>query len=274
MAIEIAEREGGIVVNANSMQVYSLLELLTARPTAADLERVPHELYGHVHPSVAYSTGAWLRDVARLVDEGQLADKRPIFVGGTGLYFRALVDGLSEMPDIPDAVRERLRLRLKHEGPTELHRLLAGRDPEAAQAIGPSDGQRIVRALEVLEASGRSITAWQAVRGRPIVNAATARFIVVEPPREILRARIEARFQRMVGAGAIEEVKALLTLRLDPSLPAMKAIGVRELGMALEGRISLDEAKRLAVIATGQYAKRQSTWFRNQFGQEWQRVIA
>ena len=273
MAIEIAERENGIVVNADSMQVYSMLELLTARPTAADLGRAPHELYGHVHPSVAYSTGAWLRDVVRLAGERRLADKRPIFVGGTGLYFRALVEGLSEMPSIPDAVRERLRLQLKQEGSAELHRLLAAKDPEAAHAIRPNDGQRIVRALEVLEASGRSITAWQAERGRPIVDAATARFIVLEPPREILRARIDARFAWMVEAGAIEEVKALLALRLDPSLPAMKAIGVRELGMTFEGRVSLDEAKRLAVIATGQYAKRQSTWFRNQLGPEWQRVI-
>jgi tRNA dimethylallyltransferase len=274
MALTLAEREGGVIVNADSMQVYSMLELLTARPTQDETRRVPHELYGHVHPSVNYSTGAWLRDVARLAAEGRLAGRRPIFVGGTGLYFRALVDGLSEMPGIPADVRERWRGRLLAEGPAALHLLLVRDDAEAAAGIRPSDGQRIVRALEVLEVSGRSIRAWQAERGRPLVDRARARFIVVEPPREILRRRIAQRFSRMIAEGAIEEVRALLALELDASLPAMKAIGVRELGMVVRGQLSIEEAERLAVIATAQYAKRQSTWFRNQLGPEWERLEA
>jgi tRNA dimethylallyltransferase len=272
MALDIAERENGIIVNADSMQVYSVLDRVTARPTAADLERVPHLLYGHVHPSVAYSTGAWLRDVSRIVGEGRLAGRTPIFVGGTGLYFRVLVDGISRMPDIPNQVRERWRRRLNESGPQELHRILQRDDAAAALMLKPGDGQRIVRALEVLEASGRSILEWQKRDGVPLIDAASARLMVVEPDRRVLVERIEKRFARMVGEGAAEEVKALLALRLDPALPAMKAIGVRELGMAIEGLISLAEAERLASIATRQYAKRQSTWFRNQFGPEWQRV--
>jgi tRNA dimethylallyltransferase len=272
LALDMAERENGIVINTDSMQVYSVLDVLTARPTAADLKRAPHELYGHVHPSVAYSTGAWLRDLGEMVAQGRLSGRRPIFVGGTGLYFRALVEGLSAMPVIPDAVRTRWRERLKMEGAAALHHLLAAGDPQAALTIRPSDGQRIVRALEVREVSGRSIRDWQAERGRPIVDRASARFMVLDPPREILTKRIEERFFHMVEKGAMEEVGALLALGLDSSLPAMKAIGVAELAMALEGNITLAEAQRLATIATRQYAKRQSTWFRHQLGREWERL--
>jgi tRNA dimethylallyltransferase len=272
MALTLAEREGGVIVNADSMQVYSVLEVLTARPTPHELDRVPHELYGHVHPSVNYSTGAWLRDVACLAAEGRLSGRRPIFVGGTGLYFRALVEGLSEMPAVPPYVRERWRERLAVEGSAALHKLLARDDAEAAAGIRPGDGQRIVRALEVLEVSGRSIKAWQAERGRPLIDRASARFVVIEPPRAILRQRIAQRFSRMLAEGAIEEVRSLLALGFDPSLPAMKAIGVRELGMVISGQVGIEEAERLAVVATAQYAKRQSTWFRNQLGSEWERL--
>lgn len=255
------------------MQVYSVLRVLTARPAAADIERIPHLLYGHVHPSVAYSTGAWLRDVERFLAEGRFAGRRPVFVGGTGLYFSALTQGLSKMPDIPAAIRALWRERLGQEGPEHLHRLLERRDPLAAATILPADGQRIVRALEVLEASGRSIREWQASRGQPLVDMATARLVLVEPPRAELRARIETRFSSMIEQGAIGEVERLLALDLHPALPAMRAIGVRELAGVIEGRTTLDEAQRLAVLATGQYAKRQSTWFRNQLGSEWQRVV-
>ena len=275
LALDIAARDNGIIVNADSMQVYSLLDVITARPTAADQQRVPHALYGHVHPSIAYSTGAWLRDVSRLVADGKLAGKRPIFVGGTGLYFRALTDGISSMPAIPDAVRERWRQRLRDSGPEELHRILERDDAPAARLLKPGDGQRILRALEVLEASGRSILAWQREGGGPpLIDRDSARFTVIEPERPLLVERIAQRFSRMVEQGAIDEVKALLALKLDAQLPAMKAIGVRELGMVIEGRISLAEAERLAAIATRQYAKRQATWFRNQLGPEWQRLAA
>lgn len=272
MALDFAEREGGVVVNADSMQGYSILNVLTARPGAADLVRAPHELYGHIHPSRAYSTGAWLRDVMRLYDDGVLAGKVPIFVGGTGLYFRALVEGLSEMPDIPKNVRDRWRWELNERGAERLHRILRQEDPEAAAVIRPSDGQRLVRALEVLETSGRSILSWQAERGKPLIDRASARFFVIEPERNFLVGRIERRFDGMIDAGALAEVAELSALKLDPALPAAKAIGFRELEAALDGRIGMADAIERAKIATRQYAKRQATWFRHQLGPEWKRV--
>ncbi|MGB3388799.1 MAG: tRNA (adenosine(37)-N6)-dimethylallyltransferase MiaA [Pseudaminobacter sp.] len=272
LALEWAVREGGVLVNTDSMQGYSVLNVLTARPSEAELQRAPHYLYGHISPATAYSTGMWLRDVTRLIDEGAFADRVPIFVGGTGLYFRALVGGMSEMPDIPQPIRDRWRDRLAEEGADRLHRVLMREDPEAALRLKPSDSQRIVRALEVLEASGRSIVAWQAERGRPLIEHASAHFFVTEPERAQLVHRIDQRFERMLAAGALEEVRALTAMGLDPALPAMKAIGVRELQAADAGEISFDEAILRAKIATRQYAKRQSTWFRHQLGQEWRRL--
>lgn len=271
LALDLAERLGGAIVNADSMQVYSVLDLLTARPGAEEMQRVPHVLYGHVHPGTAYSTGAWLRDVIALADGGKLSGA-PIFVGGTGLYFRALEEGISEMPDVPKPIRERWRYELADKGPEKLHRILMREDPRVAMTLKAGDGQRIVRALEVLEASGRSILEWQAERGRPLIDHDSARFIAIEPERAELVARIDRRFDGMIGAGALEEVKALAALNLDPQLPAMKAIGVRELGAALAGEISMAEAVERAKIATRQYAKRQSTWFRHQLGPHWQRL--
>jgi tRNA dimethylallyltransferase len=272
LALELAECHGGSIVNADSMQVYSVLNVLTARPSAEEMRRAPHLLYGHVHPSVAYSTGAWLRDVISLIDSGKLSDVRPIFAGGTGLYFRALEEGISEMPDIPKPIRERWRYELAEKGADKLHRILMREDPLVAMTLRAGDGQRIVRALEVLEASGRSIRHWQAERGRPLIDRESARFIVIEPDRAELVARIDRRFDGMIEAGALEEVKALAALKLDPQLPAMKAIGVRELQAAMSGEISMAEAIERAKIATRQYAKRQSTWFRHQLGSHWQRL--
>jgi tRNA dimethylallyltransferase len=254
------------------MQVYSVLDVLTARPSAEEMRRAPHLLYGHVDPSIAYSTGAWQRDVVALADSGRLSGTRPIFVGGTGLYFRALEKGISEMPDIPEGVRERWRYELADKGPEKLHRILMREDPRVAMMLKAGDSQRIVRALEVLEASGRSILDWQAARGRPLIDHGSARFVVIEPDRAELVARIDRRFDGMIEAGALEEVKALAALGLDPQLPAMKAIGVRELLAAQAGEISMTEAIERAKIATRQYAKRQSTWFRHQPGPHWQRL--
>lgn len=268
----MARRTGGVIVNADSMQVYSILRVLTARPGEADLAQAPHALYGHVHPSVAHSTGAWARAVADLAAGDFLDGRRAIFVGGTGLYFRALLGGLSDMPDIPPQIRDRWREKLLEEGPESLHDVLAREDPDMAARLRRADGQRIARALEVLEASGRSISAWQAETGAPLVDPDTATRIVVEPDRGLLHGRIEARFDRMVGEGALDEVAAITALGLDPMLPAMKAIGLPELAEAMAGKISLDEAVERAKAATRQYAKRQSTWFRNQLGAEWQRV--
>lgn len=272
LALELAEREGGVIVNTDSMQGYSVLDVLTARPGAADLARAPHFLYGHVHPSVAYSTGAWLRNVTKLIDDGLLAGRPVIFVGGTGLYFRALAEGISDMPDIPPAIRDRWRHELKEQGADRLHRILMREDSAVGMQLRPTDGQRIVRALEVLDASGRSIAEWQAARGQPLIDRDSARFLVIEPDRAELVGRIEARFDSMLDKGALEEVKQLMALGLDPDLPAMKAIGVRELQAAMAGQMGFAEAIERAKIATRQYAKRQATWFRHQLGPEWRRL--
>ncbi len=272
LALDLAVREGGVVVNADSMQVYSVLNVLTARPGAEELARVPHLLYGHVHPSVPYSTGAWMRDVERLAGEGAFAGRRAIFVGGTGLYFRALTEGIAEMPDIPEAVRGRWRGELLRHGAPRLHAVLAARDPAAAARLRPGDGQRIVRALEVLDASGRSILDWQAGRASPMIDRASARLLVMAPERAALVRRIDDRFDRMIGNGALEEVRRLAALGLDPALPAMKAIGVPELQAVLAGELDAGDAIAHAKIATRQYAKRQATWFRHQLGPEWARL--
>lgn len=271
-ALRMARRVAGTIVNADSMQVYSLPRLLTARPDAAETALAPHRLYGHVDPAKAYSTGQWIRDVEQLAEAGDFRHSVPIFVGGTGLYFRALLEGLSPMPGIPPEIRRKWRERLASEGAERLHAILSRRDREAADGLQPADGQRIVRALEVLEVSGRSILSWREGRGRPLVDVASARLLVLAPNRKRLAERIDRRFDAMLARGALEEVRKLLELGLDPALPAMKAIGVRELAAVIDGTISLEEASVRAKAATRQYAKRQSTWFRNQFGPEWRRI--
>lgn len=272
LALDLAERRGGVIVNTDSMQGYSVLDVLTARPEAADLARAPHYLYGHVHPATAYSTGAWLRDVMKLIEDGIFSERPVIFVGGTGLYFRALAEGISEMPDIPQRVRDRWRYELKEQGAVKLHSLLLREDSAAAMMLKPTDSQRVVRALEVLDASGRSILEWQAERGQPLIDRESARFFVIEPDRAALVARIDKRFDQMLDKGALDEVKRLAALGLDPELPAMKAIGVRELQAAMAGEIGFPEAIERAKIATRQYSKRQTTWFRHQLGPEWLRL--
>lgn len=271
LAVSIARERGATIVNADSMQVYSILRVLTARPDEAALEAAPHALYGHVHPTISYSTGAWLRDVGEFLDRHD--PRRPlVFVGGTGLYFRALTGGLSAMPEVPEGVRRRWRYRLAEEGSERLHRLLRAEDPEAALSIRPGDGQRIIRALEVKEATGQTLTRWQGAAGEALIDAASADKIVVLPPRDIVHARIEARFDRMIDEGAVEEVRELSGLRLDPALPAMKAIGVEEIAAALDGRISFVEAITRAKARTRQYAKRQETWLRHQLGDGWRTI--
>jgi len=272
LALAIAIQTGAEIVNTDSMQVYDVLRVLTARPSSEEEAKRPHHLYGHVPPSTAYSTGQWLREVADLLADAAGSGRRFVFVGGTGLYFRALTGGLSAMPPVPVDVRDHWRARLADEGAMALHALLSVDDPEAASRIGPADGQRIVRALEVLEATGQPIGHWRAKRGPSLVDPQTARRLVITPDRTLLRARIDARFDGMVEAGAIEEVRALLALGLDPALPAMKAIGVPELAACLRGELSLDDALARGKAATRQYAKRQETWFRHQLGPAWQRV--
>lgn len=272
LALSLARQTNGVVVNTDSMQVYSVLRLLTARPDDDDLAAAPHHLYGHVDPRASYSTGRWTDDVQQLARSGLFESRPPIFVGGTGLYFKALLDGLSQMPPVPEDVRQKWREALAREGPGALHPLLAERDPEAARFIRPTDGQRIVRALEVHDASGRPLSHWQKAKGKPLVDGASAKLIVIEPDRARLAERISRRFDLMMDNGAVDEVRALAAMSPDAAAPVMKAIGVRELMAVDRGEMLLADAIERAKIATRQYAKRQMTWFRNQFGPEWERV--
>lgn len=272
LAVDLAKRHGGAVVNADSMQVYDVLRVLTARPSIEEMGGMEHLLYGHVDPGTAYSTGDWLREISRVLDRLRSEGRLPVIVGGTGLYFKALTGGLSEMPAIPAEVRERLRKRLVDEGPETLHRELANRDPAVAARLGSQDGQRIVRALEVLEATGRSISDFQSGGGPVIVDPDRARKFVVLPDRAVLADRINRRFEKMLEEGAVGEVEALLERKLSPEMPAMKAIGVLQIAAMLRGEMTREAVIETAATATRQYAKRQMTWFRNQMDESWQRI--
>ena len=272
LAVRLAAEHGGVVINADSMQVYDTLGILTARPQPADMAGIEHRLYGHVPAGAAYSTGDWLREAVAVVAELREREKLPVFVGGTGLYFRALTGGLSDMPVIPEEVRERLRGRLAAEGAEALHQELAQRDTDTAARLMPGDGQRIVRALEVLDATGRSISAFQSATGPAVIAPERAEKIVVLPDRAVLAARIDRRFGQMLQSGAVEEVKALLALNLSPAMPVMKAIGVPQIAAMLAGQMSEAEVIERGAAATRQYAKRQMTWFRNQLDESWQRI--
>ncbi|RUM08383.1 tRNA (adenosine(37)-N6)-dimethylallyltransferase MiaA [Rhizobium chutanense] len=274
LAVELARRHGGAVVNADSMQVYDTLRVLTARPSEEEMQGVPHHLYGHVPAGEAYSTGAWLRDVLGLLPKLRAAGQLPVFVGGTGLYFKALTGGLSDMPEIPEVLREELRTRLLVEGPDGLHAELAEADPVMAASLNRQDGQRIVRALEVMKATGRSIADFQGRSGPVVIDAAEARKIVVLPERAVLHARINGRFEKMLREGAEGEVRALLALKLPAEAPVMKAIGVSQIAAMLKGEMSRDEVLEKGAAATRQYAKRQMTWFRNQMDESWERLTA
>lgn len=270
LALELAEKTGGVIVNADSMQVYDILQVLTARPGRKELAIAPHYLYGHVSPADNYSVAAWLADVKNLLERDELAGRTVIFAGGTGLYFLALQGGISDMPEIPAHVRERWRYKLAEEGAGKLHRALRQTDPEAAEAIKAGDGQRIVRALEVFEATGKPISYWRNRPGTALIDPENTRKIMVLPERGTLAERIERRFDAMISAGAMDEVRKLLSLKLDGTMPAMKAIGVRELGAYMEGHLALDDAISQAKASTRQYAKRQLTWLRNKSDAGWE----
>ena len=262
LAVALARELGGVVINADSMQVYAELRILTARPTDEELAQAPHALYGHVPAAEAYSVARWLGDVERALGEAAKRDQVPIIVGGTGLYFRALLDGLSPVPAIPPDVRARWRGEAAAVGAAELHRQLDARDPVMAQRLSPTDTQRIVRALEVFDATGRSLAEWQAISGSPLVDAASARTIALTPDRGALSARADARFEAMMRAGALDEVRALAALRLDRALPAIGALGVRPLMACLAGQCTLDDAVAAGKLETRHYIKRQQTWAR------------
>ncbi|WP_416796982.1 tRNA (adenosine(37)-N6)-dimethylallyltransferase MiaA [Ciceribacter azotifigens] len=272
LALALAKRHGGVVVNADSMQVYDTLRLLTARPSEEEMEGVPHHLYGHVSAGAAYSTGDWLREVSELLRRLKAEGTLPVIVGGTGLYFKALTGGLSDMPPVPAEIREDLRRRLAEEGTAALHASLERDDPATAARLNPQDGQRILRALEVVTATGRSISEFQGKAGPVIVDPARAQKLIVLPERDVLYARIDRRFATMLESGAVEEVEALLALDLPPEMPVMKAIGVSQIVAMLKGEMSREEVTEKASAATRQYAKRQMTWFRNQMDESWERT--
>lgn len=270
LALTLAENRGGVVVNADSMQVYKDLRVITARPSARDEARAPHRLYGHVDATENYSVGRWLGEAEAALAAAQAAGHIPIFVGGTGLYFKALTRGLAAIPPIPAALRAYIRARIDTLGAPALHRELATRDPETAARLFPGDRVRIARALEVLEATGRSITSWHAAGLPPPIEPKRALKLFLAPPRDELYRRIDARFEAMIEAGALDEVQRLAARRLDPLLPAMKAHGVPWLMRHLSGELPLAAAAEAAKKDTRHYAKRQLTWFRHQLSDfEW-----
>jgi tRNA dimethylallyltransferase len=263
LAIAIALAFDGVVINADSMQVYDALRILTARPSVEDERRVPHRLYGVLPPTELCSAGRWCGLAVEACEEAWHEGKLPVVVGGTGLYLKALKEGLSPIPEVPEAVRQETRLHFAALGNAAFHAALAAIDPTMAGRLHPSNSQRLMRAWEVLAATGRSLADWQA---EPAVAPVAARFsvIAVLPTRERLYAQCDERFAAMIGQGALEEVRALMAHRLDPALPVLKALGVPELAAHLRNEISLEQAVAAAQTATRHYAKRQMTWFRHQ----------
>ncbi|WP_018183479.1 tRNA (adenosine(37)-N6)-dimethylallyltransferase MiaA [Kaistia granuli] len=272
LALALARKHGGVVINADSMQVYRELRILSARPDPDEEAEAPHRLYGHVAASERYSVARWREDAKDALEAAWRDGRLPIVIGGTGLYFKALTEGLSSIPPIPVELRGAIEARADAEGVPALHAALQKLDPESAARLAPLDRTRVVRALEVVEATGRSIGDWQRETGAPpLVDASSIRRIVLEPERTVLYERIGRRFDGMVERGGIAEAEALLALGLNPALPAMKAIGIREFGAHLAGELSLDEAIERAKMETRRYAKRQGTWFRNQMA-DWERL--
>jgi tRNA dimethylallyltransferase len=264
LALALAEKLGGTIINADSMQVYRDLRIITARPTAEEEVRVPHRLYGHIDAAENYSVGAWRSEAAAELAAAERFSRAAIVVGGTGLYFNALTRGLAAMPPIPKPIRDEVRARLKAEGAAALHDELTRLDPLAAARLNRGDRARVSRALEVMLATGRSIFDWHG-EGKPAApDPLPAARIFLDVGRDELARRIGARFDAMIEAGAVEEVRALMARELDPSLPAMKAHGVPWLIRHLHGEIPLEDAAEGAKRDTRQYTKRQATWFRNQ----------
>jgi len=263
LALALAGAFGGEVVNADSMQVYRELAILTARPGPDALAQAPHRLYGVLPGGTPCSAGQWRELAVAAIETARSAGRLPILVGGSGLYLKALKQGLAPLPAVPAAVRAAARALLDDVGPVALHAALAARDPVMAARLRPSDSQRLVRAWEVLEATGRSLAEWQGEGAEPL---APYRFleIVLLPPRDALYAACNVRFEAMMAAGALAEVEALLALGLDPGLPVMKAVGVPELAALLRGEIGEAEAVARAQQATRRYVKRQMTWQRTQ----------
>lgn len=265
VAMDVAERLNGVVINADAMQLYADLDVLTSRPSREDEARVPHRLFGCAPAGDAWSAGRWLEAAGREVSTAWQADKVPVIAGGTGLYFKVLEEGLSPIPAVPDEVRDHWRDRLRVEGANALHGELVRRASNDAGRIEPADGQRVVRALEVLDATGKTLADHFALarQGSVLANADVRR-VALTPAREELYGCCDARFEVMLEHGAMDEVEKLVALDLAPDLPVMKAIGVQALASYLAGEVLMEDAVALAQKQTRNYAKRQMTWIRNQ----------
>ena len=265
-ALALAEVLNGIVINADSMQVYREVRILSARPSDSDMARVPHLLYGHVGVRERYSVGRYQTDAIATLAEARARKCLPIFVGGTGLYFAALTEGLADIPAVPADIRQRSRDRLESLGVAGLHAELAARDPDTAALLRPSDPQRVLRAWEVFEATGRPLASWQREAGKPVLDGLRLAKFVLDVPRLELRERIDRRFRAMLQAGARQEAAGFEGL--DPTLPAAKILGLRELWALEKGTMAEVDSVAAAVTATRQFAKRQVTWFRHRMA-EW-----
>jgi tRNA dimethylallyltransferase len=260
-ALALAAEIGGVVINADSMQVYREAPILTAQPSADDKAVAPHLLYGHVSAREVYSVGRWREDAASALAEARAMNRTPIFVGGTGLYFTALTDGLADIPPTPPEIRDAARVLLDDIGVEALHATLTDRDPLTASKLRASDPQRVLRAFEVLEATGRPLAEWQSAPAEPVLKNAKLAAFVLDPPRSELRLRIAARFEVMLDQGGLEEAHKLEGL--DPALPAAKLLGLRPLRALAAGTLTRAEALDAAITGTRQFAKRQMTWFRH-----------
>ena len=261
-ALALAQRFGAAIVNANSMQVYRDLRILTARPSPEEEPLAPHRLFGVIDGALNFSAGRWVRAAGEVLAE---TEERPVvFVGGTGLYFRALTEGLSDIPPVPEAVRAEVRAKAEGRATAELHDELQARDPETASRLNAADRQRILRALEVTAATGSPLVSFLGARAAPALKPGEWAGLYLAPDRAELGRRIDARFDAMLGRGALDEVAALMERRLDPALPVMRAHGVPHLIGHVEGRLTLDEAASRSKLDTRHYAKRQFTWARHQ----------
>ena len=264
LALRLARALGGVVINADSMQVYRDLRVLTARPDREDEAKVPHWLFGHIDGAVNFSAWLWLANASAALNETTRERRLPVFVGGTGLYFKALTQGMSAIPPVPKDVRAQVRSRAAGVPAADLHASLMRRDPATAARLRPSDPQRILRALEVFEATGKSLVSFHAMRTPAILDAKDVFAVFLATEREALKARIAARFEAMLEAGALHEAAVLRERRLDPALPVMRAHGVPHLIAHLNGEISFAEAALRAKLDTCRYAKRQLTFARHQ----------
>ncbi len=264
LALEYAQNHNGVIINADSMQVYKELPILTAQPSPKEMELVPHKLYGILSGDDPCSVARWQRLALQAIAECAEMGKPPIIVGGTGMYISALLSGIAAIPEVSSQVRSAVRTLHQQLGADDFYKELQQLDPEMAKRLHPGDTQRVVRAFEVIKATGRSLLEWQGESGKDAVAHLDCTVKLLTPDKEKLRERANQRFVRMVANGAVEEAKLLLSKNYDPNMPVMKALGVPELSAYLQGTATLEEAIELAQIATRQYIKRQLTWFRKQ----------